>query len=72
VTCVNDEQFGDLSEKLDAIAKLLALTALSDRKTLSDKAMTLSHAGFRPKDIGWLLGKDSQRVRELLYRQRKR
>jgi len=69
---MNDEQFADLSEKLDAVARLLAMTALSDKKTLSDRAVTLSEVGFRPKDIGWLLGKNSQRVSELLYRQRKR
>ncbi len=69
---MNDEQYAELMEKTDAIARLLALSTLSDRKTLSDKVATLSEAGFRPKDIGWLLGKDAQRINEILYQQRKR
>ncbi len=59
-------------EKTDAIARLLALSTLSDKNTLSDKVVALSEAGFRPKDIGWLLGKDAQRINEILYQQRKR
>lgn len=69
---MDDEQFEQLMEKVNAVVKLLALTAISERKTLVEKAVVLSEAGFRPKDIAWLLGKDSQRINDILYKQRKR
>lgn len=69
---MNDKQFAELMEKVDAVAKLLALSAVSDKKTLVEKAVALSEAGFRPRDIGWLLGKDPQRINDVLYKQRKR
>ncbi len=69
---MNDEQFAQMIEKIDAMARLLALSALTARNTFADKAVALSEAGFRPKDIGWLLGKDPQRINEVLYQRRKR
>ena len=69
---MNDKQFENLIEKVDVVAKLLALNVVSDKKTLVDKVVALSEAGFRPKDIGWLLGKDAQRINDILYKQKKR
>lgn len=68
---MDDKQFETLMEKIDVLGRLLALNALSGRKTLADRVVALSTVGFRPKDIGWLLGKDPQRINEMLYKHRK-
>ena len=69
---MNDKQFAELMEKVEIVAKLLAFGSVSDKKTLGDRAVELSEAGLRPKDIGWLLGKNAQRINEILYQQRKK
>ena len=69
---MDEKQFEALMERLDLMARLVVVSVLSEKKTLSAKVLALSGVGTRPKDIAWLLGKDPQRIREVLYQQRKR
>ena len=66
--CMNDKQFEELSDKLNAVAKLMAIQALASCDTIIDRVRTLSEAGFQTGEIAWLLGKDSQDISKMVYK----
>jgi tRNA nucleotidyltransferase/poly(A) polymerase len=68
---MDEEQYNQLLGRIDILIKLVCRLALPGEMTLNAKATTLSSLGLRPKDIGWLLDKDPQRIREILSKQRK-
>jgi len=67
---VDAQQFKVLSDKMDAIIKLLALNAL-EGKQLKNQVLILSSFGFQPKQIADMLGKTPNHIRVLLHELRK-
>jgi len=52
---IDSSQLRELTARMDAIIKMLALT-LPKELTQADKIVLLSDAGFQPKDIAGILG----------------
>ena len=67
---MDERQFKLLSEKMDAIIKLLALKAV-EGKELKDQVLMLSALGFQPKQIAETIGKTPNHIRVLLHELRK-
>jgi DNA-directed RNA polymerase specialized sigma24 family protein len=67
---MDERQFKLLSEKMDAIIKLLALKAV-ESKELKDQVLMLSALGFQPKQIAEIIGKTPNHIRVLLHELRK-
>ena len=53
---MNDEQFKELNQKLQLIAKLLSLNLVKDYPTQKEQIIMLSSFGFQPVEIAELLG----------------
>ena len=68
---VDDKQFKIITEKLD---KLIRITALSNTRELTstEKITILSQAGFSPKEIAELIGTTQNVVNVRLSQLRKR
>jgi DNA-directed RNA polymerase specialized sigma24 family protein len=66
---MDEQQFKQLSNKIDTIIKLLALNAVED-KQLKDQVSILSSFGFQPKQIADMLGKTPGNIRVILHRLR--
>jgi len=64
---VDDQQFKQLSNKMDIIIKLLAMNMV-EGKQLKDQVSILSSFGFQPKQIADVLGKTPNNVRVILHR----
>ena len=64
------EEFKALSEKLDAIIRLLAASVVQGQKQ-RDQFKLLHSAGFTPKQIAGLLGTTPNTVSVELYKMRK-
>ncbi|MFQ5909410.1 MAG: hypothetical protein ACE5IJ_01660 [Thermoplasmata archaeon] len=67
---MNDNQFAELTKKLDTITKLLALE-VSDSRGATGQAVILTMAGLTPREIGDVLGKDPHAISQALYRFKK-
>jgi len=67
---LNAEQFKELTDKLDMIAKLIAINILQG-KTVKEQVKILSSLGFRPVQIATLLGKSQNYINVLLHELRK-
>jgi len=67
---VDDQQFKQLSDKIDTIIKLLALNTVQG-KQLKDQVSVLSSLGLRPKQIADMLGKTPNNISVTLYKLRK-
>jgi len=66
---MDEQQFTQLSNKMDTIIKLLALNAVAG-KQLKDQVAILSSFGFQPKQIAEMLGKTPNNIRVILHRLR--
>jgi hypothetical protein len=66
---VDDQQFKQLSNKIDTIIKLLAVNVV-EGKQLKDQVSMLSSFGFQPKQIADMLGKTPNNIRVILHRLR--
>jgi DNA-directed RNA polymerase specialized sigma24 family protein len=66
---MDEQQFTQLSNKMDTIIKLLALNAV-EGKQLKDQVAILSSFGFQPKQIAEMLGKNPSSIRVMLHRLR--
>lgn len=58
---IDSSQFSELTARMDAIIKILALT-LPKELTQSGKILLLSDAGFPPKEIASILGTTANTV----------
>jgi len=67
---MDERQFKQLSEKMDAIIRLLTLNAV-EGKELKQQVLMLSSAGFQPKQIADVLGKTPNHISVILHRLRK-
>jgi hypothetical protein len=67
---MKDEQFSGLKNRLDAIARLLALS-IPDEVPQIKKIEALSGTGLQPREIASILGTTSGTVRTALYDLRK-
>jgi len=67
---MDEDQFKQLSDKMDIIIKLLALNAV-EGKELKNQVSLLSSFGFQPKQIADMLGKSPDHIRVMLHRLRK-
>lgn len=67
---MDEQQFKQLSEKMDIIIKLLALNVV-EGKELKNQVSILSSFGFQPKQIADMLGKTPEYMRVILHRLRK-
>lgn len=68
---ISDKQFKELSEKLEVLIKITAISALKER-TLTDQVEILSAIGLQPKEIAAILGTDPATVSVLKSRVKKR
>lgn len=59
---MTDGQFEEISQKLDSLVRLTALSFVADKKQ-QDQFILLSSAGFQPKDIAELLDTTPNNVR---------
>lgn len=65
------EDLQEITEKLDTIIRLLAISA-AGQKTLREKVSILYSSGFRPKEIADLLSKTPNHIRVVLHELKKR
>ncbi len=68
---MTDSQYQELSNKLDVLTRLTALSLVTDRES-PDQSILLSRAGFQPKQIAELVGTTANAVRIALSRYRKK
>lgn len=68
---MDEQQFRELSNKMDTIIKLLALNAVRG-KQLKDQVSLLSSFGFQPRQIAEMLGKTPNHIRVILHGLRKK
>jgi hypothetical protein len=68
---MEQEQFDELSRRLDKLATLLALSIIRDMKP-EDQIMTLAGAGYQPSQIASLIHKTPNAVRIMLHQLRKK
>lgn len=66
---MDEQQFKQLSGKMDTIIKLLALNAV-EGKELKNQVLILSSFGFQPKQIADMLGKTPNNISVILHRLR--
>ena len=68
---MNDNQFKQVLQRLDAIARLLALN-LPKEIDQNQKMVILSELGLQPKDIAKILGTTANAVSIALHRSKKK
>ncbi len=68
---VTESQYEELSNKLDMLTRLSALSLVSGKEQ-SDQFILLSKAGFQPKVIAELVGATANAVSIVLSRHRKK
>ncbi len=66
---MENEQFQDLSNKLDVITRLLAFNLIEEKKQ-KEQILLLSRIGIQPKIIAELLNTTSNTVRVTLSKMR--
>lgn len=67
---LSKNEFNQISEKLDIIIKLLAISIVQGRP-LKEQVRLLSEAGLKPKQIASILGKKPVNIRVILHNLRK-
>jgi len=67
---MDEQQFKQLSDKMDIIIKLLVLNGVGG-KQLRDQVLILSSFGFQPRQIADMLGKTPNHIRVLLHELRR-
>lgn len=67
---MDEQQYKDLSNKLDTIIRLLALNVVQG-KELKNQVSILSSFGFQPKQIADMLNKTPNHIRVILHGLRK-
>jgi DNA-directed RNA polymerase specialized sigma24 family protein len=69
---MDQAQYKEISDKMDKIIRLLALSVVKDMKTQKDKILYLTSFGFGPSDIATLIGTTSNTVNVALSKTRKK
>jgi DNA-binding NarL/FixJ family response regulator len=69
---MDDKQFQELKDKLDIIAKLLAINFVKEKSGQKDQILALSSFGFTNSQIAEFLGTTASIVRATLSRERKK
>jgi DNA-directed RNA polymerase specialized sigma24 family protein len=67
---MNNDQFTEISKKLDILTRLLALSLVGERKQ-QDQIMLLNSIGLQPKEIAEMLDTTPNTVRVTLSTMRK-
>jgi len=67
---MDEQQFKELSNKLDTIIRLLALNVVQG-KDLKNQVSILTSFGFQPKEIAEMLNKTPNHIRVILHGLRK-
>jgi hypothetical protein len=67
---MDEQQFKQLSTKLDMIIKLLIMNVI-EGKDIKYQVSILSSSGFQPKQIGEIIGKTPNHIRVILHGIRK-
>ena len=68
---MTNQQYDEISQKLDMLVRLAALSFVKDRPQ-QEKIMMLSGAGFQPKEIAGICGTTGNTVRVALSTARKK
>lgn len=68
---IGNNQFKELSGKLDLLIKLTAAKIVKDKKS-EEQILFLSTLGFRPKETAWLFGKTLNYVNVTLHKFREK
>ncbi len=68
---MNEEQFEELTRRLDILIRLTAVNVTSGR-SLTEQVTTLNNLGLKPIEIAVILGKPANLVRAMLSRVRKK
>jgi DNA-directed RNA polymerase specialized sigma24 family protein len=69
---MDEKQFGEITSKIDAVIRLLALSLVKDLRVQKDKIGALSSLGFSPPEIAKFLGTTSNTVRVALSEAKKK
>jgi DNA-directed RNA polymerase specialized sigma24 family protein len=69
---MDENQFKEMTNKIDLIIRLLALNLVKDLKVQKDKIIALSSFGFGPSEIAKLLGTTANSVMVTLSMIRKK
>jgi hypothetical protein len=69
---LDKNQFETIIDRLDKLTKLIALQSVRGETTERDKIMLLSDIGFRPAEIGKLLGKTPTNISVVLTQMKKK
>jgi DNA-directed RNA polymerase specialized sigma24 family protein len=69
---MNEEQFEYISEKLEQITRLIALSIWAEEETTNNKILRLSAIGFQPAEISKILNISGGYVRSALSKARKK
>lgn len=67
---MNNDQFTEISKKLDTLSRLLALSLVAEKKQ-QDQIMLLGNVGLQPKEIADILDTTPNTVRVTLSTMRK-
>jgi len=67
---MDEQQFKQLSTKLDMIIKLLAINVI-EGKDIKNQVSILSSSGYQSKQIGEIIGKTPNHIRVILHGIRK-
>jgi len=62
-----NSEITNISQKLDILIRLVALSLVKELKTQKEQIALLSDAGFQPKQIAEILGTTSNTVRVALH-----
>lgn len=68
---MNDSQFKEILQRLDAITRILVLN-LPEEIDQAQKIIVLSEGGLQPKDITKILGTTPNAIRIALHRAKKK
>lgn len=69
---MEQEQFEEITKRLDLIARLISLSLVKNEKTLAGKVKVLDASGFKPKEIATLLDKKLNHIHQVLHKLRKK
>ena len=69
---LDKNQFDAIIDRLDKLTKLVALQLVRGESTERDKILILSDIGFRPAEVGRLLGKSPTNISVVLTQMKKK
>ncbi|WFL76832.1 sigma factor-like helix-turn-helix DNA-binding protein [Altererythrobacter arenosus] len=69
---MTEDQFTEITSKIDTLIKIQALSAVAHLPTKSEKVLFLNDAGLTPKEIAAVVGGSSGAVSQTIYAAKKK